>query len=368
MPTYGPNFASTYGTTGGTNSWINTTRMSSDSDSNLSSSFQFSGFETPTLSATNFGFSIPSDEIVVGIKFEVRRSANISGAVEDSSVILLGGSGTSVNKEANTWADSSFEVITYGGAADVWDKTYSYTQLNDVSFGISITIANSINPFATASIEYIRATVYTESAVGGGRGIYAHNAFLTFRNLAIPKSTVINNAFIRFTAKDGVGIGAGNTNDVVKAMILGEYSDTGTNPTSAEEAYALPKTTSCQAWDNISHWTDNSTYDSPDISCVIQEIVDRSGWASGNDITIFIEDYDSGSTGSTGTAQTRSAYDFSEDSGKTAQLFVYYVLSEVATGGVSCGGSAPETKVTVRTTSGGIVAGGSSINSVNVSI
>ena len=49
-------------------------------------------------------------------------------------------------------------------------------------------------------------------------------------------------------------------------------------------------TTASVDWDVSTSWTDGSWYTSVDISSVIQEIVDRGGWSSGNDINILIKD------------------------------------------------------------------------------
>ncbi|GAI81538.1 unnamed protein product, partial [marine sediment metagenome] len=48
-------------------------------------------------------------------------------------------------------------------------------------------------------------------------------------------------------------------------------------------------------WDDIPGWTQNVDYNSPEIKPVIQEIVNRPGWAEGA-IVIFWEDFDSRST------------------------------------------------------------------------
>lgn len=55
-------------------------------------------------------------------------------------------------------------------------------------------------------------------------------------------------------------------------------------------------TTARVTWNNIGAWTTPNDYNSSEIKTVIKEIVDRGGWASGQDIVIFWEDFDGQST------------------------------------------------------------------------
>lgn len=162
VPSVGPSFPTAFATTGASGHvWLNTANMSSSTDGGLSSAYPFMGFETPTLECTDFGFSLPSGATITSISFDVRRAANLPNDVSDSSVIVLGGSGTSGNKQAGIWDNSGFHVITYGG--DLWGKTWTPADINSSGFGLSITCGNSVNPFVTASIEYIICTVtYSE--------------------------------------------------------------------------------------------------------------------------------------------------------------------------------------------------------------
>lgn len=188
-------------------------------------------------------------------------------------------------------------------------------------------------------------------------GVYYDKAFATFRNVPVPHGAIINQAFLRFTAQaldvTGTSNDISNTADTVKAMILGHDVDDSSPPTSAADAESKARTDSCVAWDAIGHWTDETTYDSPDIACVIQEIIDREGWTSGNDITIFIEDY--ASTETSLTRVERHAYDYGTSSSKAPQLLIYWQFAETGSGGFLIGGSAPIFNGYTIATSGGFV-------------
>lgn len=187
------------------------------------------------------------------------------------------------------------------------------------------------------------------------QSIYFHSSYLTFRNILIPKRATVHYAVIRFTAQSNFQVV--NNNDVVKMMICGHDTDDSEPPTTAAQAEGMDRTTNCINWDDIVHWTDDTTYDSVDVACVVQEIVDREGWASGNNITLFVEDYNSDDRSLEFIG--RRAYDYSDTPANAAQLLVYYTMDEVMDGGVVCGGSASSYKSFISETAEGVLCAGS---------
>lgn len=96
----------------------------------------------------------------------------------------------------------------------------------------------------------------------------------------IPQGATITSAIIEFTA-------ATTQSSNVVVNIFGEDSDNPTIPVSRSDFYARPRTTAVVNWAPAA-WTNGETYYSPDISTVIQEIVDRPGF--GNAIQIFLDE------------------------------------------------------------------------------
>jgi type IV pilus assembly protein PilY1 len=41
-------------------------------------------------------------------------------------------------------------------------------------------------------------------------------------------------------------------------------------------------------WNNLPAWTKDNAYQTPDLKTIVQEIVDRPGWQSGNRMVIFL--------------------------------------------------------------------------------
>jgi uncharacterized repeat protein (TIGR02543 family) len=109
---------------------------------------------------------------------------------------------------------------------------------------------------------------------------------LRFQLIDVPKGASITSAKVTFHAMA--------TNSDSSSMILsGQLSP---NPTtfvaSSSSTYNIssdttrPKTSASISW-TIPAWTSGSNYDTPDLSTVVQEIVNQSGWVSGNSLVII---------------------------------------------------------------------------------
>jgi hypothetical protein len=121
---------------------------------------------TQYLKATGFGFALPNNSSVSGIRVEVEKSAtgiNIFATVKDNAVRLVkAGSpvGSDYGKTSN-WSSSS-AYYTYGGSSDLWGTTWSRTDVNSATFGVAFSaeINGLISVLPSAHIDHIRITVY----------------------------------------------------------------------------------------------------------------------------------------------------------------------------------------------------------------
>jgi len=114
-------------------------------------------------------------------------------------------------------------------------------------------------------------------------------AFVRFQNVTIPRYATIENAYVRFTAflSDASGTAG--------ATLSFADMDNPAAPTSYAEFEGLTRTGEGINWASIGAWVQDQTYDSPDISAALQEVVNRPGWASGQAV-IFISDNIPGSS------------------------------------------------------------------------
>jgi len=105
-----------------------------------------------------------------------------------------------------------------------------------------------------------------------------------FPSVTIPPGSTINSAYLHaFTYTERTG--------TVYSNIYANDVDNAVAPTSEPEFNALVKTTAFVAWDTLSV-SNPQGYEhvSPDIAAVIQEVIDRTGWSSGNALQIIWED------------------------------------------------------------------------------
>ena len=106
-----------------------------------------------------------------------------------------------------------------------------------------------------------------------------------FPSIDIPAGAVVTSAYIRLRAA------ATNSSATAKVKIYFNDVDDASNPStgygSDYDSKAL--TTAYESWTYPSV-SSGSAYDSPDITDVVQEILDRGGWSSGQDMMVMIKD------------------------------------------------------------------------------
>ena len=148
----------------GTVAWSNPDRAKSLADGNATAVLSSLGV-SHYLKATNFGFSIPTGATIDGILAEINK--NFAGGYfpKDNSVKIVTSDGTLGSEDkANTdnWPFGTY--ISYGASNDLWNESWSDTDINDADFGVVIsakdTTGNKLYPF----ICHIRITVYYTEA------------------------------------------------------------------------------------------------------------------------------------------------------------------------------------------------------------
>ncbi|HSG98023.1 MAG TPA: DUF2341 domain-containing protein, partial [Woeseiaceae bacterium] len=157
-----------------------------------------------------------------------------------------------------------------------------------------------INPASAGSclidVSIIASSDDAEEPVGGGTVDLASSDLelindgsdqevgLRFQNLAIAQGATITNAYVTFYTKNTGSAATSLTfyaNDVASAATFSN--------TSPNKIVERAKTTASVAWNNVPAWNiEEEAHNSPDISSVIQEVVNRGDWASGNDLAIIV--------------------------------------------------------------------------------
>ena len=105
---------------------------------------------------------------------------------------------------------------------------------------------------------------------------------ILMKNVNIAQGTVITSSLLTIKSLfDDIGI-------VTSCNVSANAVDDGVVPSTGTEIRALTTTSAVVNWSLAATWVADADY-SVDITTVIQEILNRPGWVSGNDILIIID-------------------------------------------------------------------------------
>ncbi|MFT5720705.1 MAG: type IV pilus assembly protein PilY1 [Motiliproteus sp.] len=159
-----------------------------------------------------------------------------------------------------------------------------------------------------------RPQLTIEYSTGSGSG-ESQTVGLRFNNVGVPQGATITSARLKLSA--------GNTNAESASLLfrgeLAGHSDLF--DANANNLSGRTSTTNSVGWMGTPAWSDGSTYTSPELLTIAQEIVNLPGWCGGNSMTFFVE----------GNAQ-RIAHAFENDVDKAAKLEISYDIDSVAEG------------------------------------
>ncbi len=143
------------------------------------------------------------------------------------------------------------------------------------------------------------------------------NSWMLFTNVAVPKGATIKSAFLRLYA-------GGDRGSTVNTQIYGNKIANAVAPTDLTEYSALALTTAFTTWDGVSAQYPIGAGQpilSPDISSVVQEIVDQTGWNKNNALQIIWKN--------NGSDQYYSIWQYDGSAAKAATLIVEYSIAYI---------------------------------------
>lgn len=114
-----------------------------------------------------------------------------------------------------------------------------------------------------------------------------------FKNINLPNGADVLNAYLEFTAyQNGYSSGA-------KMTIRGANEDDADDFSPYPRYYLRdkPKTSATVNWTNIPSWKKKGVYQSPSVTSIVQEIVNRPGWDTGNEMMFIMSDFNSAKRG-----------------------------------------------------------------------
>ncbi|MFP5370551.1 MAG: PKD domain-containing protein, partial [Actinomycetes bacterium] len=199
--------------------------------------------------------------------------------------------------------------------------------VNTKADDVTVTVAGSTTTPPVSGSEALDVPVRAgsddaEQASGGGvdltssdlelavDGSKVQTVGLRFTGVTVPEGATITNAYVQFQVDEAKTAGANLT-------VAGQAADNpGTFTTASGNISTRQKTAATVAWAPASWPTVGARTEAqrtPDLSKVVQEIVDRPGWASGQAMAVLI----------TGTG-TRTAESFEGGAARAAALHIEY--------------------------------------------
>uniref|UniRef100_A0A6M3IZI6 Uncharacterized protein n=1 Tax=viral metagenome TaxID=1070528 RepID=A0A6M3IZI6_9ZZZZ len=138
--------------------------------------------------------------------------------------------------------------------------------------------SNADGQVNAAAFDNSSTTIVLGRLAGGG----AYTLFALFDPVNVPNGATIDSAYLSLYS---VSI---YTNTLLQKVAANAADDTAP-PADAATVNGYARTTAKVDWD-FANWSANTWYQSGDIKTVIQEIVNRGGWASGQALMILLDD------------------------------------------------------------------------------
>jgi len=162
------------------------------------------------------------------------------------------------------------------------DET-SETPGNSADDVILYTQGNGVNYFSTTVAPDVGARVTYQDC----------NYYVRFPNVAIPNGSEILNAYMTLKAKSPLGTlytsySTSGCNLLLKPYCSGNAPQIANQSDFIANKLAFDENAFFVEWNEVEEWTYGNTYNTPNISSIIQGTVNRSDFASGNAIGMFI--------------------------------------------------------------------------------
>ena len=161
----------------------------------------------------------------------------------------------------------------------------SYLQDNSVS---SNTVSRQVATGNDDAEERDSGAVYLSSTdlelvSDTGLGYIEQTVGMRFNDIGVPRGATILEAYLEFTVDEV-------STDPTNLQFVGEAADNANVYSSGAFNISSRPTTAAQvAWDAVPQWPSvGAKHRSPNLALIVQEIIDRSGWQSGNALALMV--------------------------------------------------------------------------------
>lgn len=222
----------------------------------------------------------------------------------------------SVDTQVGTTTTDANGNYIFGGVNNTNLSTYSCGTTNgtvDVRVNSSSDDAEQQNSNGVVVLNDADLDFFGET--NGGGTAYS-NLGVRFNSLNIPQGATITNAYIEFTANNSATVSAGNPT----ITIQGQNADNSATFTTAANNISGRTWLAGQdvSW-NPTTWTQDVAYQTPSLTNVVQSIVNRGGWTSGNSMAFRF-------TGASTILSYREAESWDGNNAAAPRLVVQYTV------------------------------------------
>jgi len=172
----------------GTIAWNNPNDVATSNDLWAETNFLAVGEVSHYLKATNFGFTIPTGALILGIQVDWERHYHAAGEhAKDFSVRIVKGGTIQGHEKASTddwpWADT---YKSYGSQTDLWGLAWTAADINAATFGAVLSIG-AIDA-GTPQVDHVRISVWY------GQAAYQYRQTLDFAVVGSPAEPIQEDA------------------------------------------------------------------------------------------------------------------------------------------------------------------------------
>ena len=175
---------------------------------------------------------------------------------------------------------STFSTSSTTSTISTTSSTFSTISTSTISTTSSST-STTASTASTISTTSSTVTTTTGSTITTTTGP-PNTAFCLFRNVTIPPNVEITKAEVIFTAfETNVYIGLD--------LALHFVDEDNPDPPSGKTDLDNRALTSLVDWTSVENWYVNMMYSTPELKSILQEVVSRNGWASGNNVMLVLQ-------------------------------------------------------------------------------
>lgn len=236
--------------------------------------------------SSHLSLRLPNINNSIGRILKIKSTNSSANLVMYGDTNIDGYSAIKLNSE-NSLLYPSIELINSGNA---WLVMGMSGQLNEFSGDKISTLSTSLS--ANDGIEEYRTYVGSFDLDLGDDiniAVPAYDQIVGLRyQLNLPQKDLITSATIDFVSQ--------NTNSTNLSLLI-EGHDSGDSEDLVYYSLWDPmreRTSANVQWDPVT-WTTNNTYSTPDLSNIVQEVVNRDDWSSGSNITFIFSKLSSSS-------------------------------------------------------------------------